>query len=266
VRRLALLLAALAAAACGGGGDGAKPTPAPTRAAAAGPAGLVSEQVGRGPQTAYIVRPAKAGPLPVVLFIHGWGATRPRYYMPWLEHLARAGNIVIYPRYQDSVVTPPDQVLGNLIAGVRLALAKVDERPGSLVVAGHSAGGALSADYAAIARQARLPAPRAVLSMYPGRSLRGVEPSIPEIAPAQIPASTRIVALAGARDTVVGTAFARRIAASASRVPRARRTYELIRDPAVSDHLGPQRADAASRRVFWRHLDALIADARAPSG
>jgi hypothetical protein len=49
-------------------------------------------------------------------------------------------------------------------------------------------------------------------------------------------------------------------------VPRTRRAYELIRDPAVSDHLGPQRADAASRRVFWRHLDALIADARAPSG
>lgn len=265
MRPLALLLLAFALAACGGGSERARSAPSPTAtAAAARSGGLVTEQVGRGPQTASIVRPATDGPLPVVVFIHGWGATRPRYYEPWLEHLAREGNAVIYPRYQDSVLTPPDQVLGNLVAGVRLALAEVDERPGSLVVAGHSAGGALSADYAAIAARAGLPAPRAVLSMYPGRSLRGVAASIPEIAPGQIPASTRIVALAGARDTVVGTAFARRIAASAARVPRARRTYELIRDPAVADHLGPQRAGADSRRVFWRRLDALIAEARRP--
>ena len=102
--------------------------------------------------------------------------------------------------------------------------------------------------------------------MYPGRRLRGVAAGIPEIAPAQIPASTRVVALAGAGDEVVGTAPARRIVASATRVPRARRTFVLIRDPAVADHLGPQRATAGSRRVFWARLDRLIAHARAAPG
>ncbi len=228
------------------------------------PRRILTEQVGRGPQTAFVIRPDVDGPLPVVLFLHGWGATLPSNYRPWLDHLARRGNAVIYPRYQDSVLTPPEQVLGNLIAGVRLALARVDERPGTLVVAGHSAGGALAADYAAIAREARLPVPRAIFAAYPGRRLRGVAPSIPEVAPALIPASVRIEALAGARDTVVGTAPARRIARAARAVPRAARRYTLIRDPAVSDHLGPQRADPATRRVFWRRLDALIAEARRP--
>ena len=107
----------------------------------------------------------------MVLFLHGWGATRPRFYRPWLEHLAREGNAVIYPRYQDSVVEPPPQVLGNVLAGVRAALARIDEDPGSLVVAGHSAGGALAADYAVIARSVRLPVPLAVFSAYPGRRL-----------------------------------------------------------------------------------------------
>ena len=246
---LALTAVALAGAGCGG-----DERPEPPR--------IVTEQVGSGPQTATIIRPDLEGPLPVVLFIHGWGGTRPQTYRPWLDHLARRGNAVIYPRYQDSVLTPPAQALGNLIAGVRLALARTRVRPETLVVAGHSAGGALSADYAAVARQAGLPVPRAIFAAYPGRRLRGAAPSIPEIAPGLIPSGTRIVALGGARDAVVGTAPARRIARAATAVPREARRYELIRDPAVSDHLGPQRAGAATRRVFWRRLDALIATAR----
>lgn len=258
--RRVLLLALVGLAGCGGGGgDGGGDGARDTRSR---PVQTVTERVGRGPQTATIVRPDTKGPWPVVLFIHGWGGTLPATYGPWIDHLARTGNAVIYPRYQDSVLTPPDQVLGNLIAGTRLAFARLGARPVSLVAAGHSAGGALAADYAAIARQAGLPVPRAILSLYPGRSLRGVALSIPEVAPEQIPPTTRIVALAGSRDSVVGTAPARRIVAAAERVPRARRTYTLIRDPAVADHLGPQRATPESRRVFWRRLDALIAGAR----
>lgn len=274
--RRALLLAALLLAGCGGGGDErerAQPTAAPTavptaapvaREAGPDPAGIVTERVGRGAQTAFVIRPDSGGPHPLVLFLHGWGATLPPNYRPWLDHLARRGNAVIYPRYQESFLTPPDQVLGNLIAGVRLALRRTGGRvrPETLVAVGHSAGGALSADYAAIARAARLPAPRAILALYPGRTLRGVAAGIPEVAPERIAAGTRVVALAGANDATVGTAPARRIVASATSVPGARRTYELISDPAVSDHLGPQRATAASRRTFWRRLDDLIAQVR----
>ena len=63
MKRLALLLlAALVAAGCGGDG---------------GPPRLLTETVGSGPQTATIVRPDVDGRVPVVLFLHGWGATRP---------------------------------------------------------------------------------------------------------------------------------------------------------------------------------------------
>ena len=73
-----------------------------------------------------------------MLFLHGWGATRPRFYRPWIDHLARAGNAVIYPRYQESVVDPPAEVLGNVLAGVRQAFARIAAKPRTLVVAGHS--------------------------------------------------------------------------------------------------------------------------------
>ena len=244
MRATALLVALVLAAGCGGGDQ---------------PPKLLTETVGRGPQTATIVRPDVDGRLPVVLFLHGWGATRPRYYLPWLEHLAREGNAVIYPRYQDSVVEPPPQVLGNVLAGVRAALARIDEDPGSLVVAGHSAGGALAADYAAIARSVRLPVPVAVFSAYPGRRLPRLPFGIPELDPARIPAATRLVALAGTRDRIVGMRPARRLA----RLAGARqRSLVVVSDPAASDHLGPQRADATARREFWARLDRLIREAR----
>ena len=110
VKRLAaaLVVAVLFAAGCGG--SEAKPE-------------LLTETVGSGPQTTTIIRPDVDRKLPVVLFLHGWGGNRPRYYRPWLEHLAREGNAVNYPRYQDSVVEPPPQVLGNVLAGTRLALS-----------------------------------------------------------------------------------------------------------------------------------------------
>lgn len=261
---LALLLSLIPVATACGGGDEQATRPPPVRETGPNPPGITTERFGRGAQATYLVRPDTKGPHPVVLFLHGWGATLPPNYRPWLDHLARQGNAVLYPRYQDSFLTSPDQVHGNLIAGVRLALGGAAKRldADGLVVVGHSAGGALSADYAAVAESARLPAPRAILALYPGRTLRGVSTGIPEVAPERIPAGTRIVALGGADDTTVGTAPARRIVSTATSVPRPRRTYELIREPRVADHLGPQRSDTASRRVFWRRLDVLIARAR----
>ena len=240
----ALVGAQVALAGCGGGDE---------------PGRLVTETVGTGPQTATIVRPAGDERRPVVLFLHGWGATRPRFYRPWIDHLAREGNAVIYPRYQDSVVDPPAEVLGNALAGVRQAFARIEAKPRTLVVAGHSAGGALAADYAAIARTAKLPVPVAVFSAYPGRTLPGVRVGIPEVDPGRIPAGTDVVAIAGTDDTVVGSRVARRIARRAGATDK---RLVVVENTAASDHLAPQGADAAARREFWGRLDALIRSAR----
>jgi acetyl esterase/lipase len=187
-----------------------------------------------------------------VLFLHGWGATQPRTYGPWVEHLLRRGHVVIYPRYQDSVLDPPPEALPSAVIGIRSALART---PGlrALAAVGHSAGGALSADLAAIAPDAGLPRPRVVFSLYAGRTLRGAPARIPEQALERIPPSTRVQAWAGDADTVVGTSSARAIA---------RRTggrFRLVTGAAVDDHLAPQRADAASRRTFWAPFDRLLA-------
>jgi pimeloyl-ACP methyl ester carboxylesterase len=236
VRRIAPLLAAAALLLAGCGGEE-----------------LVTERIGDGPAAVTIIRPEGLDDdVPVVLFLHGWGATEPRAYRPWLEHLAREGNAVVYPRYQDSFAEPPAQVLGNVVLGVRAALDRLDEDPGSLVAAGHSAGGALASDYAAVARSVGLPVPRAVFAAYPGRRFAGARIGIPEAG--AIPRGVAVLALQGADDRVVDQGAAREIGA--------RGRLLVIGAAGARDHLAPQRDDAVSRREFWDRLDALIDAAR----
>jgi acetyl esterase/lipase len=245
-RAAAALLAALAVAGCGADGDD-EPGAARPRA--------VRDRQGRGVGDG--LRPAgRVAGRVGVLFLHGWGATLPSAYQPWIDHLVARGHVVIYPRYQDSALDPPPDALPNAVLGIRSALTRT---PGlrSLVAVGHSAGGALAADLTAIAPTVGLERPRAVLSLYAGRALaRFPDARIPEQDLDEIPPTTRVEVYAGDDDRVVGAGFARRIA---------RRTggrFVLVTDSAVDDHLAPQRADAASRRTFWAALDRLIAGAR----
>jgi acetyl esterase/lipase len=220
--------------------------------------------VGRGPEGAVVLLPPEARePLPAVIFLHGWRSFGTDDYEPWLEHLVARGNAVIYPAYEARGFSLPGSWLDNTLAGVRAALEEVEVQPGSVVVAGHSAGGALAADYAAAAPAAGLPPARAVFSIYPGRGLRGLPGRIPRADPAAVPPQTRILAVAGGGDTAVGDAEARAIVAMPERVPASRRRFEEITDPDVDDHRAPQRDDAAARRAFWRRLDRLIEVARA---
>ena len=223
-------------------------------------AGAQRIDVGSGPRGAAIFRPRDAaGGGPVVVFLHGWFAIDPATYGAWIAHLVRRGVTVIYPTYQEAPFADTVSPLPNTLVAMRLALEEVRVAPGRLVVAGHSAGGALAADYAASARAAGLPVPAAVLSVYPGRSLRGIPLRIPAVSARNIAAGTRVLALAGADDRVVGSRIARQIVRTAA---RARATLRIVRDPRVDDHNAPQRSNAAARRTFWAPLDRLVAATR----
>ena len=253
---LLIVLGVLATAFLAGDDEGQRSTTGPggRPALVAGTAQIV---VGTGARSATIFRPPH--PRATVVFLHGWGAVEPAYYLPWIAHLVRGGVTVVYPAYQEAPFLDTVTPLPNLLVALRLAFERVPVAPGRLVVAGHSAGGALAADYAASARAAGLPAPAAVFSVYPGRSLRGIPLVIPAVSARHIAAGTRMLVLAGANDDVVGTRVARAIARTAS---RARVAFRIVRDPRADDHRAPQRSSPASRRAFWAPLDRLIAAIR----
>jgi acetyl esterase/lipase len=219
--------------------------------------------VGHGLQSAVVVRGTRPRQgRPVVVFLHGWTAIDPRAYDAWVRHLAERGADVVLPVYQRPPFIDVRTPLPNVLAALRAAFARLPQH-GPVIAAGHSAGGALSADWAASARDAGLPRPVAVYAVYPGRDLgpglrlRG--PSLRRIDP-----RTRVLALASPRDAVVGTAVAEETIAEPTQIPLARRTLRIVRDPSVQDHNAPARADPAAQQTFWSPLDRLI-DAGRPS-
>lgn len=237
-------LLALLAAGCSDGDEGEPPRPA-----------LERHVVGRGAAGATVLLPRRQT-LPTVVFLHGWGAVDPRNYEPWLEHLARRGSAVVYPRYQTSALALPTTVLANAVLGVRAGLARAGAR--RWVAAGHSAGGALAADLAARAAAEDLPSPLAVFSAFPGRGLAGLPFRIPSADLSRIRPSVRILTLSGAMDRVVGGDTARAIVRDARRVPERHRLHLVVTRQGAADHLAPQRASRVSREEFWQRLDRLI--------
>ncbi|MDQ3723602.1 MAG: alpha/beta hydrolase, partial [Actinomycetota bacterium] len=213
--------------------------------------------VGSGAQGATVFRPRNvpAGRGRVVIFLHGWVAIDPARYGPWIGHLVRRGATVIFPAYQTKPAYDTTAPLSNVLAGVRAALGQVQLAPGRLVIAGHSAGGALAADYAAVATGFGLPAPAAVFSVYPGRKLRHLKVPIPTADLTQIAPGTRVLALVGERDTAVGSGTAHRIVAGAL---LADTTLVTIRDDDADLHRAPRSSVRAAQRAFWAPLDALV--------
>lgn len=193
-------------------------------------------------------RPAKA---PVVVFFHGWGAMDPRPYRAWIDHLVRRGNIVVYPRYQSSVLTSPKLFTANALTATKAALQRLESdahvRPDALRLAatGHSVGGLLAANFAARAAAEGLPQPRAVMSVQPGRSW-GPEPlTVPLDDLSAVASDTLLLVVVGDVDEITGDIDSRRIFRETTRVPAANKNYVILQSdrygqpPLIAHHLAP---------------------------
>jgi acetyl esterase/lipase len=190
-------------------------------------------ELGEGPRSYWLFEPAEPTPktAPVVVFNHGWFAVNPGVYGAWIEHLTRSGRIVIAPRYQRDWSTPPANFLPNALTAVRdaldvLATSPTHVRPDRtrFALIGHSAGGNLAAQMAAVAVEADLPEPKAVIAIFPGEVLQQRKPDL-----ANVPASTLLVVVAGQKDLVVGDQRAREIFAGTTAIPSDRKKFVLYR-------------------------------------
>ncbi len=248
-------------------------------------------ELGEGPRSYWLFEPAEPKPerAPVVIFFHGWFAVNPAFYGAWIDHLVRSGRSVVYPRYQNDVDTLPRDFLPNAIAATRDALGVLEAgakhvRPDldRVVLIGHSAGGNLAAQVAAIASDPHsgLPQPKLVAALMPGEVFPSREPNL-----GRIPASTLLLVAVGEDDLLVGDQRGRQIFAQASAIPRSRKRYLLFRSdrhgfpPLVAEHTAPtgsnRRLDtgegvfrvfqlslaevnALDRAGFWRIADVAI--------
>jgi len=199
-------------------------------------------------------KPSKA--LPVLVLLHGWGGMSPYGYGAWIEHLVRRGNIVIYPRYQASMVTLPGAMTPAAIRSIKHALKQLDGTAHlkadttRFALAGHSLGGTLAASVAALAAENGLPRPRAVLVIAPGdsRSKTGWRAMVPTLMAdySKIPKGALLVVMVAEEDRVVGDVTGKAIFNGATKLNPQDKNLVILR----SDRRGRPALVAGHRHPF----------------
>lgn len=232
-------------------------SPQPPAQAASGPGGkqyvhtgVTKNRYGKGGTEYWIFEPAEPKPAtaPLVVFLHGWGGMNPMYYGAWIDHLVKRGNIVMYPRYQASLLTPLTEFTPNTLVAIKDGIERLQTEPGHIkpdlnkfAAVGHSMGGLLAASVAALASESGLPRVVAVMSVEPGITEPPISFPLPDLK--KLPAETLLLAVAGDQDTLVGDFDAKRIYKESTRVPANNKDYVMM----VSDTRGTPGLQASHR-------------------
>lgn len=137
--------------------DGAGPSPELARHAPEGVTVLRDEAYGDGPRERFdLHRPADAaGPLPVIVWLHGggWVGGSKVQSWPYFQVLAAEGYAVVAPEYalapDHTYPTPVRQMMG-LLAHLQAEAERLGLDPDRIVLAGDSAGAQIAAQVAAL--------------------------------------------------------------------------------------------------------------------
>ncbi len=210
---------------------------------------VTKELRGKGALAFWLFTPSDPVPkeAPVILFLHGWRATNPHDYGGWIDHLARRGNIVIYPIFEASRSDAPEAIITHAIEAVKEALellkaGPIQPRFDRFAIVGHSLGGGLTAQVAARAQEAGLPVPKAIMPTQPG--WKGGE-QFPTDKLSQIPTSVLMLVVVGDKDQFEKTRQGKVIFQKTPQIPDERKRYVIVqsdshgRPSLVADHASP---------------------------
>lgn len=244
----------------------AKTAPTPPGPPASGPgsvvyshAGVTTSVHGEGGLQYWIYEPAKPTPdsAPLVVFNHGWSVMNPVIYGAWIDHLVRRGNIVVYPRYQASLKTPTRDFTPNAIQAVNDAIRQLQNgkhvRPelDHFAVVGHSAGGQVTANMAALACSNGLPQPKAAMCVQPGKTWTLSDRiKIPLENMSRVPADTLLLAVVGEDDRVARDIDAKKIFYGTTQVPLKNKDFVILpsdnhgEPPLKATHFAPVAPDS----------------------
>jgi len=240
------------------------PTPPPQATRGPGSAqalriAVTKVRFGEGAGAYWLFEPGRSDPgvSPLIVFLHGWGATNPAVYGAWIDHLAKMGNIVVYPRYQKDLRTPTSDFLANTLDAVRDAIRLLEKEPGhrrpdlgKIAIVGHSVGGLLAANVAAVASDSGLPSVGALMAVQPGRTwnrLPRTNVALENLR--RIPSKTLLLAVAGDQDRLAGDTDAKRIYYESKQVSAANKDFvRLLSDDhgwpvLIANHLAPVAPD-----------------------
>jgi acetyl esterase/lipase len=222
---------------------------------------VIKNRYEQGAKEYWIYEPDQPKPTsaPLIIFLHGWGAMNPAVYGAWIDHLVKRGNIVIYPRYQADFKTPLKDFTANTIDAIHNAINRLQNEPDHVrpdldkfSVVGHSVGGLLTANVAALAQENGLPQVGAMMSVEPGRTWNpGTRGNVPLTDLSKIPSKILLLSVSGDKDRIARDTDAKRIYYESKNVNSDNKDFiTLISDdhgtpPLIAHHGAPSASDHA---------------------
>jgi surfactin synthase thioesterase subunit len=239
-------------------------------------ASVAESSYGSGVTKYWLYEPAQPTPTsaPLVIFNHAWLANDPGNYRNWINHIVRRGAIVLYPNFQEAL-TDPAKHLPNALISIKDGIARLQAgghvRPDltKVAIVGHSAGGLLTVNLAAVAATEGIPQAEAVFVAAPSGPnslpVGGGPHLLKDLS--QVPDTTLFLAVAGDEDTIVGQDPARQFYYGMSQVPAVNKDFVLVhsdrygKTDLVADHFAPMagssNTDALDYYGYWKLLDGL---------
>jgi pimeloyl-ACP methyl ester carboxylesterase len=194
-------------------------------------------------------------PKSVVVFMHGLDQSElyPANHLPWIEHLVRQGNDVIYPRYENAPGRGP--ALLHSAKAVTAGIIRLGRPRAPVVIAGYSRGGRLAVELAASAWRFRV-RPAAVLSVFPSQ----LNPVVEEVVDfKRLPHTAQLLLLVGEEDSPAGAHdLLVRLRDDGFPVENVRADVVRSKGSFHADHFSAMQVSPESKRQFWGRLDALI--------
>ncbi|MCX6666391.1 MAG: alpha/beta hydrolase fold domain-containing protein [Euryarchaeota archaeon] len=229
---------------------------------------------GLGGQEYWIFEPENPTPqtAPLIVFNHGWSAMYPFFYQEWINHLVKRGNIVVYPRYQLTLTIDFRAFNSNAITAVKKAITELQNgnhvKPDltKFAIVGHSLGGGITANMAALAEQEGLPIPKAIMPVQPAIAYTPEKVNFSTISN-----HTLMLVIVGENDTVVGNESGKTIFYGANNIPLTQKDFVIQVTDAygsptlIADHLAPLAfrnniggtVNAMDYYSTWKLFDAL---------
>lgn len=210
---------------------------------------------GSGATRAWVFEPS-ARPKLIVLFVHGLGdqlETTPYHHRPWLEHMAREGDEVVYPAYEAQPLQ--NGAMKHLVQGIEVAAPHL-ARNVPVAAIGYSRGGRLVVDYASISSVTGL-SPRRIFSVFPSGTMDtplNLEP---------LDGHAKVLIVAGDQDQTVANVGANQLVTqlAIAGFPYADVKFEVVRSHGffIANHLSVLENSAGARHAFWDRADRFFA-------
>ena len=188
---------------------------------------IITNSYGSGAKKYYLFEPDEPKPAtaPLIVFAHGLYATSPIFYEVWINHLVKKGNIVVYPVYQGMLPAfymYSSNAVHSVLDAIEVLQTEDHVRPDldKFAIVGHSCGGVIAPNIAAMAEEYGLPSPGAVMSIAPG-----ITPIINFKDLSKIPSETLLLVVTGDSDIMAGSRDAKKVFKRTPQIPPENKDY-----------------------------------------